>query len=188
VEFHDSAPETLRPLRALAWRALARNWLKVTAFVATASGCEALKGNALSCEDSTKTVRQAIEYGDFKSAREWRDYTWKVCSDKDAVKQLDTALLESEKKALAAAAEASPEARATAQTRINAAQALWIAFDSSAATLHTAERLDATRKSADQLSEGLTPGYAVKVKEYNQKQHQKRQSTLTQTAPSAAQK
>jgi hypothetical protein len=45
-------------------------------------------------------------------------------------------------------------------------------------TQRNQDRLDASRKSSDQLAEGLTPGYARRIKDYNDQQYKRRLATL----------
>lgn len=154
-------------------------WLFPALAIALGSqGCDALQGDRVSCKDSVDTLRRAIGYADFESARAWREYAWNVCDDKSALNALDQEILEAEKQHRETQAEASPEAKATAQTRINAAQSLWLAFDRLVSRQRTLERLTKTRESADQLAAGLTSGYGAKLREYNEAQHKSRVAKL----------
>ena len=123
--------------------------------------CQLLGHDPAKCEQSAATVRQAISFKDFESARKWRDYTWKVCDERAVVATLDKELLDGE-----TALDTETKAKAAqqiAQQRINAAQAAWVAFDGSKPAEHTREALDATRQSAARLEVGLTPQFAQKI-------------------------
>jgi len=77
-----------------------------------------------------------------------------------------------------AEAKANAQAQQLAKQRINAAQSAWYAFDRAKAEEHTPEALDATRKSAKRLEEGLPPAFAEKIAAYNAAQYEKRLAAL----------
>jgi hypothetical protein len=125
------------------------------------------------------TVRQAINFKDFEAARKWRDYTWKVCDERAIVATLDKEIVDAET-AMAAEAKASAEQAAKlAQTRINAAQALWRKFDEAKPADRNAQSLAATRKSAKRLGKGLLPEFSKKLDAYNDAEYQKRLAALS---------
>jgi hypothetical protein len=131
------------------------------------------------CDQSASTVRQAISLKDFQSARSWRDYTWKVCDERAIVATLDKEITDGEA-ALEAELKANAEkAQKQAQVHINRAQAIWRKFDEAEAPARNREALDAARKSAKRLEEGLTPAYSTKVRAYNDGEYQKRLATLS---------
>lgn len=165
-------------------RALEPNLRKTWALCAALGllcACDSLFGDSRQCEQSVNTVRQAIGFKDFDSARKWRDYTWKVCAEDDrgVIATLDKEIVDGET-ALQSEAEAKKrKAKEVAQARINSAQGLWLKFDA----LPTAERsrsaLDATRDSAKRLETGLEAGYLQKLAQYNEAEYQKRLAALT---------
>jgi phytoene dehydrogenase-like protein len=142
--------------------------------------CQQLLGyDSARCQQSAATVRQALALEQFESARQWRDYTWKACSDDDRalVATLDKEILDAET-AADAKAKAAEAAKKLAQQRINAAQKAWFAFDASKPEERTRENLDATRKSAARLEEGLPPEYARQIAAYNDSRYEKRLAAL----------
>lgn len=141
------------------------------------AGCQLLGQDPARCDQSAATVRQAISFKDFESARKWRDYTWKVCDERAIVATLDKEILDGET-ALDAEAKAAKQAQELAQKRINAAQQAWYAFDGGKPAERTRETLDATRKSAKRLEEGLPAAYAAKIAAYNTAQYEKRLAAL----------
>lgn len=141
-------------------------------------GCQLLGQDPARCEQSAATARQAISFKDFESARKWRDYTWKVCDERAIVATLDKEILDGET-ALDAEAKATKQAQQLAQKRINAAQQAWYAYDAGKAADHTQEALDATRKSAKRLEEGLPPALAEKIAAYNTAQYEKRLAAVS---------
>jgi hypothetical protein len=165
-----SSGETSRP---------ASRWDRVVPLLALVSaGCQLLGQDPARCEQSAATVRQAISFKDFESARKWRDYTWKVCDERAVVATLDKEILDGET-ALAAEEQTKARAAQLAQQRINAAQAAWLAFDSSKPEAHTRESLDATRQSAARLEDGLPAEFAQKIAAYNAAQYEKRLAALS---------
>jgi hypothetical protein len=155
------------------------HWDRFVLLLALVSaGCQLLGQDPARCDQSAATVRQAISFKDFESARKWRDYTWKVCDERAVVATLDKEILEGET-ALAAENQAKAHAGQLAQQRINAAQAAWYAFDGSKPEAHTREALDATRQSAARLEAGLPPEFAQKIAAYNAAQYEKRLAALS---------
>ncbi len=149
------------------------------AAVALLPGCQLLGKDQGRCDQSASTVRQAISLKDFQSARSWRDYTWKVCDERGIVATLDKEITDGEA-ALEAELKANAEkAKKQAQTQINRAQAVWRKFDEAEAAARNREALDAARKSAKRLEDGLTPAYSAKVRAYNDGEYQKRLATLS---------
>jgi hypothetical protein len=156
----------------------ASRWDRIVLLLALVSaGCQLLGQDPARCEQSAATVRQAISFKDFESARKWRDYTWKVCDERAVVATLDKELLDGET-ALAAENQAKASAAQLAQQRINAAQAAWLAFDGSKPEARTRESLDATRQSATRLEGGLPAEFAQKIAAYNAAQYEKRLAAL----------
>jgi hypothetical protein len=154
-------------------------WDRVVPLLALVSaGCQLLGQDPARCEQSAATVRQAISFKDFESARKWRDYTWKVCDERAVVATLDKEILDGET-ALAAENQTKARAAQLAQQRINAAQAAWLAFDGSKPEAHTRESLDATRQSAARLEDGLPAEFAQKIAAYNSAQYEKRLAALS---------
>ena len=154
-----------------------RQIVYLPAFAFVSAGCQLLGQDPARCEQSAATVRQAISLEDFESARKWRDYTWKVCDERAVVATLDKEILDGEA-ALDAKTKASAQAQQLAKQRINAAQAAWYAFDRASPEAHTEDALDATRKSAKRLEEGLPPAFAEKIAAYNSAQYEKRLAAL----------
>lgn len=142
-------------------------------------GCQQILGqDPARCDQSAATVRQALELGDFEAARRWRDYTWKVCDERAVVATLDKEILDAESALEAKAKAAAQQAKELAQSRINAAQKTWLEFDAAKPAERTRESLDATRKSAKRLENGLTPTYAAQLEAYNLAQYEKRLAAL----------
>ncbi len=157
-----------------------RNVAGLILAVGLISGCDQLFGqDPARCEQSVTTVRQAIGFKDFEAARKWRDYTWKVCDERAIVATLDKEIVDAET-AMAAEAQASAEQAAKlAQTRINAAQALWREFDEAKPVDRNEQSLAATRKSAKRLGKGLLPEFSKKLDAYNDAEYQKRLAALS---------
>ena len=165
------------PRRVFPGRVFSRQWVCLPAVLLVSAGCQLFGHDPALCEQSTATVRQAISFKDFESARKWRDYTWKVCDERAVVATLDKELLDAEA-ALDAETKASALALQLAKQRINAAQAAWYAFDRAKPEEHTQEGLDATRQSAKRLEEGLPPAFAQKIAAYNAGEYEKRLAAL----------
>ena len=151
-----------------------------TLLIALAAGCDMFGQDSARCEQSVATVRQAIGFKDFKSARTWRDYTWKVCGDgaKATLEALDKEVVAGEEAAKTEAETTKKKNQALAQQRINAAQKLWRAFDGETPANKTEPNLEATRKSAARLENDLTPTFALQLRKYNDGEHQKRLAAL----------
>jgi len=156
---------------------LPRRLAYLPAWLLLSVGCQLLGQDPAQCEQSAATVRQAISFKDFESARKWRDYTWKVCDERGVVATLDKEILDGES-ALEVEAKANANALQLAKQRINAAQSAWYAFDRAKAQEHTQEALEATRKSAKRLEDGLPPAFAEKIAAYNAAQYEKRLAAL----------
>jgi len=152
--------------------------LAVVALAVLAGGCQLLGQDTARCEQSVATVRQAIGFKDFASARTWREYTWKVCDERGVIATLDKEIVDAEAAVAAEAAAAKKKALGLAKERINAAQKLWRLFDAEAAAAKTEQALEATRKSAARLESGLTAEYAQQLRKYNEGEHQKRLAAL----------
>ena len=156
---------------AMSYRGL---WL----VAALASGCQLFGQDPARCDQSVATVRQAIGFKDFASARTWREYTWKVCDERGIVATLDKEIVDAEAAAAAEVEAAKQNSVKLAKERINAAQKLWRGFDAETATNKNEQTLDATRKSATRLESGLTPTFAEQVRKYNEGEYQKRLAAL----------
>lgn len=146
--------------------------------VAFLSGCQLFGQDPARCDQSVATVRQAIGFKDFASARTWREYTWKVCDERGIVATLDKEIIDAEAAVAAEAETAKQNAVKLAKERINAAQKLWRGFDAEAAANKNEQTLDATRKSATRLESGLTPTLAQQLRKYNEGEYQKRLAAL----------
>jgi phytoene dehydrogenase-like protein len=141
-------------------------------------GCQLFGQDPARCEQSVATVRQAIGFKDFASARTWREYTWKVCDERGVVATLDKEIVDAEAAVAAEAAAAKKKAATLAQDRINAAQKIWRGFDAETPTNRNEQGLDAARKSAMRLESGLTPTFAQQLRKYNEGEYQKRLAAL----------
>jgi hypothetical protein len=146
--------------------------------LALASGCQLFGQDSARCEQSVATVRQAIGFKDFASARTWREYTWKVCDERGVVATLDKELVDAEAAAAAEAEAAKKNTVKLAKDRINAAQKLWRGFDAETAVNRNERALDEVRKSATRLENGLTPALAQQLRKYNDGEYQKRLAAL----------
>jgi phytoene dehydrogenase-like protein len=146
--------------------------------LALASGCQLFGQDPARCDQSVATVRQAIGFKDFASARKWREYTWKVCDERGVVATLDKEIVDAEAAVAAEADAAKKNAVKLAKDRINAAQKLWRAFDAETPANRNEQALDAARKSATRLENGLTPTFAQQLRKYNEGEYQKRLAAL----------
>ena len=146
--------------------------------LAPALGCQLLGQDPARCDQSVATVRQAVGFGDFASARKWRDYTWKVCDERAVVATLDKEIVDGEAAVAAAAKAAEEKVKQVAQARINAAQALWLKFDAAPAAERTKAGLEQTHKSAKRLEKGLPPAFLTKLRSYNDAEYQKRLAAI----------
>ncbi len=153
-------------------------WVLCGALLAVANGCELFGHDSARCDQSVATVRQAIGFKDFASARTWRAYTWKVCDERGVVATLDKEIVDAEAAAAKEVAEAKSLAQKLARERINAAQKLWRAFDAETPANRNEQTLEATRKSATRLEGGLIPALAQQLRKYNEGEHQKRLAAL----------
>jgi hypothetical protein len=124
------------------------------------------------------TVRQAISFKDFASARTWREYSWKVCDERGVIATLDKEIVDAEAAVAAEADAAKKKAVQLARERINQAQALWRKYDAEAPANRNAEALAGVHKSATRLEGGLTPTFAQQLRKYNDAEHQKRLAAL----------
>ncbi len=149
--------------------------LYVAALLGTvAMGCE----DKQRCDDSIATTRKAIEVKDFKAARQWRDFTWKACSDKAVIATFDKAILDGEAAERTALAEATKRTQQQAQKRINRAQRTWYGFDGLEKSARTQAALDKTLAEAKRQGDGLPPQYAQKIADFNQAEYEKRRAAL----------
>jgi hypothetical protein len=151
-----------------------------TLLVALTSGCDMFGQDSARCEQSVATVRQAIGFKDFASARTWREYTWKVCGDgaKATLDALDKELVVAEEAARTEAETTQKKNQALAQKRINAAQKMWRAFDGETPANKNEQTLSEARKSATRLEKDLTPTFALQLRKYNDGEYQKRLAAL----------
>ena len=143
-----------------------------------ASGCALFGEDSARCDQSVATVRQAIGFKDFASARTWREYSWKVCDERGVIATLDKEIVDAETAAAADVAAAKKKSAQLAKDRINAAQKLWRAFDAETAANRNEQALQATRQSAARLESGLEPTFAQQLRKYNDGEHQKRLAAL----------
>jgi hypothetical protein len=145
---------------------------------ALGSGCQLFGQDTARCDQSVATVRQAIGFKDFASARTWREYTWKVCAERGVIATLDKEIVDAEAAVAAEAEAAKKKALKLAQDRINAAQKLWRGFDAETTANKNEQNLAAARKSAARLENGLTPTLAQQLRKYNDGEYQKRLAAL----------
>lgn len=138
------------------------------------AGCE----DKQQCDDSIATTRKAIDVKDFKAARQWRDFTWKACSDKAVIATFDKAILDGEAAERTAVADAKKRSQKQAQKNINAAQRTWYSFDALEKSARTQEALDKTLAEAKRHGSGLPPEYAQKIADFNQAEYEKRRAAL----------
>jgi hypothetical protein len=161
------------------WLAMmARALPRMLPVLVLASGCQLFGQDPARCDQSVATVRQAIGFKDFASARTWREYAWKVCDERGVIATLDKELVDAEAAAAAEAGAAKKNAVKLAKDRINAAQKLWRGFDAETAVNRNEQALDEVRKSAARLENGLTPTFAQQVRKYNEGEYQKRLAAL----------
>lgn len=153
--------------------------LVLLSFGASILSCDKLRGDSSQCEQSVNTVRQAVSFKDFESARKWREYAWKVCAERAIVATLDKEIVDAEAAELAQTQASAKQAKALAQQHVNSAQALWLKLDATETAQRTRQALDDTRESAKRLERGLTPAYAQKLQAYNETEYQKRLAALT---------
>jgi hypothetical protein len=137
-------------------------------------GCE----DKQRCDDSIATTKKAIDVKDFKAARQWRDFTWKACSDKAVIATFDKAILDGEAAERTAAADAKARTQKEAQKRINRAQRVWYSFDALEKSARTQAALDKTLAEAKQQGSGLPPPLAQKIADFNQAEYEKRRAAL----------
>jgi hypothetical protein len=145
---------------------------------ALSGGCQLFGQDPARCDQSVATVRQAIGFKDFASARKWREYSWKVCDERGVIATLDKEILDGEAAVAAEAEAAKKKAAKLGQDRINAAQKLWRGYDAETAASKNQQSLDAARKSATRLESGLSPTYAQQLRKYNEAEYQKRLAAL----------
>lgn len=158
---------------------IVRVLLFAVAAVATSSGCDGLLGrNQAQCDQSVATVRQAISFRQLESAEQWREYTWKICRDEELLATIDKELIAAREAVALEKLQAAKREREVAQARINAAQALWMAFDARKESERTTAQLTATRSSAIRQGKGLGPDLAKQLDSYNSAQFAKRQALL----------
>lgn len=158
-----------------------RRWsigLALAGVTALATGCQLFGQDSARCDQSVATVRQAIGFKDFASARTWREYSWKVCDERGVIATLDKEILDAEAALAAEAAAAKKNALKLGKERINAAQKLWRGFDGETAANRNEQALDEVRKSATRLENGLTPTLAQQLRKYNESEYQKRLAAL----------
>lgn len=130
------------------------------------------------CDDSVATTRKALDVKDFKAARQWRDFTWKACSDKAVIATFDKAILDGEAAERALAADTVKRTQKLAQSRINSAQRGWYAFDALEKSARTQAALDKALAQQKKLGAGLPPAYAQKIADFNQAEYEKRRAAL----------
>ena len=162
--------------RAVSYRAVSYGpcWLAV----ALISSCQLFGQDPARCEQSVATVRQAIGFKDFASARTWREYTWKVCDERGVIATLDKEIVDAEAAVATEAEVAKKNSVKLAKDRINTAQKLWRGFDGETAANRNEKALDEVRKSATRLETGLTPTFAQQLRKYNEGEYQKRLAAL----------
>jgi hypothetical protein len=138
------------------------------------AGCE----DKQRCDDSIATTRKAIDVKDFAAARQWRDFTWKACSDKAVIATFDKAIIDGEAAVATAAADAEKADRKRAQKNINAAQRTWYTFDALEKSKQNPEALDKTLEAAKKASAGLSPKRAQQLDAFNKAEYEKRRAAL----------
>ncbi len=148
--------------------------------LAATAGCGLLGPSEAQCAQSAATVRQAVGFQDFESARKWRDYVWEVCADSTLITALDAEIVAAEQAARQQAElEVKKRQKKVAQARINAAQKHWLAFDGRDESGRTQQALDAARAAAERQSEGLPAEYAAQLASYNAEQYRRRVTGLS---------
>jgi hypothetical protein len=150
----------------------------IASLLSLASGCQLFGQDPARCEQSVATVRQAISFKDFTSARTWREYSWKVCDERGVIATLDKEIVDAEAASAAEATAAKKNSVKLAKDRINAAQKLWRGFDAETPANRNEQALDEVRKSATRLENGLTPPFAQQLRKYNEGEYQKRLAAL----------
>lgn len=166
----------------MAKSSVARVTLTSLMLVVATSGCDQLEellggSNQALCDQSVATVRQALGFEQFESAKEWRDYAWKACKERAVIATIDKEI----ESAIEAYNEAQKKKKAMgveAKERVNAAQALWLEYDALASKKRDKEALDRARTSAERLAKGLDAEYAKLLRAYNRKEYQKRLAKL----------
>jgi hypothetical protein len=132
------------------------------------------------CTDALATARKAMqdEFLDMSLARQWRDYSGKVCGAGPDVETLDKDIIAREA-AIAKAAEDKAKAEAEAGGKaMEAAKKAWQGFDKLEDKEKTPEALKKASKKANKVIVGLTPDYGKQVIDYNKKELSKRKKAL----------
>ncbi len=129
------------------------------------------------CDEALATARKAMqdEYLDMALARQWREHAAKICGAGDTLSTLDREIVEREAALAKAAEEAAKKAAEDGTKALEAAKALWKAWDELEDKKQTEKSLAKVKKKADRAVDGLTEAYAQQVLDYNTSKFGKRQ-------------
>src|SRR5882672_10704348 len=81
------------------------------------------------CDEAIRVTREALTKEQPDIARQWRDRAWKICNDSTATSALDKEIVDKEAELSKRAADMQKQVAEAAQQRMNAATAVWKAFD-----------------------------------------------------------
>jgi hypothetical protein len=130
------------------------------------------------CDEAVQTTRQAIGVENMPLARQWREFTWKVCADTALQSTIDQEILNKEKELRTRVEDAAKKAREDAEAKLKEAGDAWHDFDRLEEKERTESKLKETNTKAKRLARGLQEPYATQIQDYNTKQFQKRMKRL----------
>ncbi len=132
------------------------------------------------CDEALATARKSMqdEFLDMALARQWRDRAGKMCGVGPELETLDKEILDKEaaiNKEIEDKAKAEAEA---GQKAIEDAGKLWAKYDKLEDKEKDKKALKKVKKEAFNLEKGLAIDYAKQIREYNEKQFEKREEAL----------
>jgi hypothetical protein len=130
------------------------------------------------CEEAIRVTRDALSKEQPDIARQWRERAWKICNDATTTAALDKEIVDKEAALAKRTADSVKAVGESSQQRLNAATAVWKAFDKLDEKERTPEVLEAHRQKAARMSQGLPPEYAAQIDTYNSGQFENRRAAL----------
>ncbi len=152
----------------------------VEAVLAVVSLCFAVVGcvDKEKCDEAVRVTRDALAKEQPDIARQWRDRAWKICNDATATSALDKEIVDKEAELSKRAADMQKQVAEAAQQRMNAATAVWKAFDHLDDKHRTVDALGEHKARAERASRGLPPEYGKQIDEYNEHEYARRRGTV----------
>jgi hypothetical protein len=146
----------------------------VAASTLSSAGCT----NKEQCDEGVRVTRDALTKEQTELARQWREYTWKVCQDAQLVSQLDREILDKETEIRKRAEDEAKKIGEAAQQRMTQAGKVWVAFDELDEKRQTRDRLLQYKDKAAKMGQGLPEEYVKQIEDYNEREFERRDTRL----------